>query len=165
MPDTERRTLPAPGSRPSGWRGLGIVALYALLGPLIGALAANVTLLALTLATDPAATGAGWQPLVGALIGGSIFAVVLGYPVGLAPALVVGLAVAWAAREGQAVSWRIALVSALAVAALLILAVLFVTPPAGQATGIAALTLGCLLATAGCTALARALFPPRRVVN
>jgi hypothetical protein len=138
-------------------RGAGIVALYTVAGPMIGALA--VTVLSTALAATAAEGDDLARSVVGGLIGGAVFAVILGYAVGLAPALALGLAVARAARGGQPVRWGAAMAAAAAIAAVLAVGALIAVPPAGRMAWIAALVVATLAAAAGCTALARRLFP------
>lgn len=147
----------------SWWRAAGVVALFALLGPLFGALGVNLFLSVLASAIEAAHGNHGdiGRLLVGGMVIGTIVALPIAYSVGLAPAAGVGLAVAFGDRRRRGISWRIALASAvlfwLAMAALAVA----VIPPAGLPTWLAALLVAHILAVVPCTAMARRLFGAR----
>lgn len=107
----------AMGARPgkSTGRFFGIVALFALLGPLIGGLVVSAYLGFLA-ATSQLATQ-GWAEAVTVFVTGTLFGTLFGLPiayaVGIVPAVWVGLAVAiWDWRK-RLISWRIAILAAL----------------------------------------------------
>jgi hypothetical protein len=112
---TNSPPVPAAAPRKSTGRLVAILAIFALAGPPIGALAVSVTLALLTAASD---LGSGrWSEAGSAImvvtLAGTIFGLPIAYFVGILPALAVGLAVAlWDRRKGL-LSWRIALATAL----------------------------------------------------
>lgn len=104
------------GARPgkSAGRFFGIVAVFALLGPLIGGLVVSAYLGFLA-ATPQIAQS--WMDAAGVFLTttlfGTMFGLPIAYAVGIAPAVWVGLAVAiWDWRKGL-ISWRIAIGAAL----------------------------------------------------
>lgn len=106
-----------PDTRPKGSTGrlFGILAIFALGGPLIGGLVVS-TSLAFLAATSHLMAGrwadAGTTFMVGTLFG-TLFGLPIAYAVGILPAAGVGLAVAlWDRRKGL-LSWRMAIGAAL----------------------------------------------------
>jgi hypothetical protein len=147
-------------SHPSPWRLAGIVSLYALLGPLVGALAVNGVA---TLASVGTALAEGEPADIarrfwGGLGVGSLLSMILAYAVGIASALGVGLAVAVSAWRSGIISLRIAAVAALVCCALTIMATIPQFSPPDTARWVVALMAGHGIAVAVCTGLARRLF-------
>ncbi len=105
------------GARPgkSTGRFIGIVALFALLGPLIGGLVVSAYLG--FLAATPQLASHGWAYAVMVFLTATSFGMMFGLPIayalGIVPAVWVGLAVAiWNWRKGL-ISWRVAIGAAL----------------------------------------------------
>lgn len=142
------------------WRLAGIVSLYALLGPLVGALAVNgvATLAFVGIALAEGEPGDIARRFWGGLVVGSLLSTILAYAAGILSAMGVGLAVAVSARRGGLISWRIALVAALVCCVLTIMATAPQFAPRDMGRWIVALIAGHGIAMAVCTGLARRLF-------
>lgn len=88
----------------SGSRFIGIVAVFVVIGPPVGALAVTLLLAALSLGSGHAADGWADQGrfVVGAMLLGLVFGIPISYIVGAVPAALIGLATAaWDANKGR----------------------------------------------------------------
>lgn len=88
----------------SGSRFIGIVAVFVVIGPPVGALAVTLLLAALSLGSGHAADGWADQGrfVVGAMLLGLVFGIPISYIVGAVPAALTGLATAaWDANKGR----------------------------------------------------------------
>ncbi|NKX45347.1 hypothetical protein [Roseicyclus persicicus] len=150
-------SLSVPTRSVSWRRSLGIVALFALAGPLLGGLGVNLLLTAVSVAQGLGDGAAGdlARRLVGGIIGGSIFAVLLAYAIGTAPALVVGAVMAACDRRGRGLTYGDAAAAALACALVAAAGVVLLVEPGARAAWIAALVTAHLLGALGCTWAAR----------
>lgn len=148
---------PAP---PTLGRSLAIVALFGLAGPLIGALGLNLLLTLFAAASEIARGEFAALPrqIIGGIIAGSIFAVILGYGVGTVSALGVGIIVAVRDRRVRGISLRTPVLAALGFWAASAVVVLLAVPQEGRLVWIAALLAAHLLAALACGWIARKLF-------
>lgn len=158
--NTDQITLQAPSRSPSWGRFAGIVALYGLLGPLVGAVGVSGLFTVLAIGGEVAKGDFGdiGRLLVGGMVVGTIVSLIIAYAFGIASALAVGLAVAYRDRRDGGISWRVALMSSLVVWLLTAAASTTVVPPGGRLQWIGALLIAHLLAAAICTWIARRLF-------
>lgn len=150
--------------KPSGAaRFLGIVAIYAIPGPLIGAFGVNVlfTAYALGIEVPSGDTAALARLFWGGLVVGTMIASIIAYAFGVVSALGVGLAVAIGDRRRGAISGETALMAALVLWLLTALAVLLMVPAETQLVWAGMLLVGHLLAATLCTWIARRLFARR----
>ena len=145
---------------PSWTRFAGIVALYVLLGPLMGAV--GVTGLFTVYAVGVEIANGNFVDIarrfVGGMVGGTIFSVIIAYAYGIVSAAGVGLVVAFRDRRKGGISWKASLVAALAFWLLMSLAATAVVPPQGLVQWIGALLAAHVLAAAVCTWIARRIF-------
>ena len=150
-----------PAARRSrNWsRFVAIVALYGLLGPLVGALGVNAlfTLLAIGGEVAQGRFGDLVRLLVGGLVVGMIYSTIVAYALGSASAVAVGLAVAIGDRSQGRISWMIALGSALVLWLVATALTLFVADE-GRVQWIGAMLVAHLLAAAICTWMAARIF-------
>ncbi len=148
----------------SRWRFAGAVAVYGLLGPLVGAIGVTglSTILAVGAAVAQGEFGDIARLLWGGLVVGTIVTAIIAYSVGIASAVGVGVAVASRDWRSGGISWRVALVSAVIFWLLTSVAIGTAVPAAELTQWVAALFVAHLLAVAACTWLARRLFgqPP-----
>mgnify|MGYP007011835851 FL=1 len=146
------------------WQRLaGIVALFTLLGPLLGALGLIVlmsTLAALTALAGGDYGGIG-PLLIGAITGGMLVALPPAYGFGLFPAGVVGLVVAIGERRRIGVAWGDALYGAVVLWLIAMILTIEVAPPQGRVFWFAGLLVAHLAGAALCTLIARKLFGAR----
>ncbi|AUX68726.1 hypothetical protein CHX26_03675 [Porphyrobacter sp. HT-58-2] len=140
-------------------RSLGIVALFGLAGPVVGGVTVAILSTLLAVFSDLASGDPGAVPkqVVGGLIAGSIFAVILGYAIGTVPALGVGIVVAWRDRRARGVSVRTAVLAGLGFWIASAIIVVISVPVEGRLVWIAALLAAHLAGAAGCGWLARRL--------
>lgn len=145
---------------PTWARFAGIVALYALPGPLIGAIGVNglFTLHAVGVALANGDVGDVARLFWGGLVIGTIISALIAYAFGIVSATGVGLIVAIRDRRRGGISWKAALFAALAFWLLTSLAALSVVPPDGLLQWVGALLAGHVLAAIFCTWAARRLF-------
>ena len=160
--NTQSQTVagrPRPGSQFWG-RFAGIVASYALLGPLVGAI--GVTGLFTVYAVGVEIAIGNFDDIarrfVGGMLVGTIVSAILAYAYGIVSAAGVGLVVAFRDRRKGGISWRTSLVAALAFWLLMSLAATAVVPPQGLVQWIGALLAAHVLAAAVCTWIARRIF-------
>jgi len=144
---------------PSWGRFAGIVALYALVGPFIGALGVNILFTIMAIAGEVARGNFDdlGRLLVGGMVIGMIFSTILAYALGSVSAIAVGLAVAVGDRREGAISLRRALVAAF-VFWLATTAIIVFAPPDGRVQWISAMLVAHLFAAAVCTWVARRIF-------
>ncbi|MFT4955423.1 MAG: hypothetical protein ACI8U3_001811 [Brevundimonas sp.] len=143
------------------WRRFaGIVALYAVPGPLMGALGLNALLavLAVTVEISRGNFDDLARLLVGGMVVGTIISAIIAYAFGMVSAAGVGLMVAIRDRRRGGISWRTSLIAALVFWGMMSLAGAVVIPPPGLAQWIGALLAAHALAAVACTWLARRLF-------
>ena len=158
------RNSVSPPQAPPGWgRFAGIAALYALLGPLVGAIGAVGLLVLIAAVTD---LGAGQENAVGALLGpGFLITLAAGLPLaysfGLVSSIAVGLAVALRDRRMGGISWRTALGAALALWGAMSALAALVIPDGSFLTWLVMLLAAHLLAAMICTWVAQRLFSAR----
>ena len=147
--------------QPSIGRFVGIVAVFVVLGPPVGALAVTLLLAALGLGSGLAADG--WLDqgrfVVGVMLLGLVFGLPISYIVGTAPAALVGLAIAaWDAHTGR-ISLYVALGAALVLGVLAALrSAGLVSASEGEGAAQGAILLAHLAAAGLCWLLARAIF-------
>ncbi|MDK8874214.1 hypothetical protein [Paracoccus sp. SSJ] len=160
--NTQSQTVagrPRPGSQSWG-RFAGIVAIYALLGPLVGAI--GVTGLFTVYAVGVEIAIGNFDDIarrfVGGMLVGTIVSAILAYAYGIVSAADVGLVVAFRDRRKGGISWRMSLVAALAFWLLMSLAATAVVPPQGLVQWIGALLAAHVLAPAVGTWIARRIF-------
>ena len=158
--NTNHMTMQAPTRAPSWARFAGIIALYGLLGPLVGAVGVNALFTVLAIGGEVAKGDFGdiGRLLVGGMVVGTIISLIIAYTFGIASAAAVGLAVAFRDWRDGGISWRVALMSSLVVWSLTAVASTAVVPPGGRLQWIGALLIAHLLAAAICTWIARRLF-------
>jgi hypothetical protein len=157
MTTPDNPSQPAPP--PTLARSAAIVALFGLAGPLAGALALNA-LLTLFAAADEIARGdfaALPRQIVGGMIAGSIFSVILGYAVGTVSALGVGIMLALHDRRTRGISLRVAVLAALGFWLVSAVVVLLAVPPEGRLVWISALLAAHLAGALVCGWIARRL--------
>ena len=160
--NTQSQTVagrPRPGSQSWG-RFAGIVAIYALLGPLVGAI--GVTGLFTVYAVGVEIAIGNFDDIarrfVGGMLVGTIVSGIIAYAFGIVSAAGVGLVVALRDRRKGGISWKVSFVAALAFWLLTSLAATAVVPPQGLVQWIGALLAAHVLATAACTWIARRIF-------
>ena len=160
MSQTDAVTADSRPPARSWGRFAGIVALYAIVGPLMGALGLNALLAVLAVAEEVSRGNFDdiARLLVGGMVVGTIISAIIAYAFGIVSAAGVGLMVALRDRRRGGISWRTALIAALAFWGLMSLAAAVVVPPQGLAQWIAALLAAHLLAAAACTWIARRIF-------
>lgn len=154
--DVQKRKRQSPGSR-----FIGIVAVFLVIGPPVGALAVTLLLAALGLGSGQGAGGWADQGrlVVGAILLGLVFGIPISYIVGAVPAAMIGLATAaWDARKGR-VPFHVPLGAAL------VLGVLaagrlnhLVLSAGGERAAQVAVLLAHLAAACLCWLMARAIF-------
>ena len=96
--------------------------------------------------------------VVGGMVGGTIFSVIIAYAYGIVSAAGVGLVVAFRDRRKGGISWKASFVAALLFWLLMSLAATAVVPPQGLVQWIGALLAAHVLAAAVCTWIARRIF-------
>ncbi|WP_157970219.1 hypothetical protein [Pelagibacterium sediminicola] len=145
---------------PTWRRFAGIVALYVLLGPLMGAVGVNgiFTVYAVSTGIVSGSSGDIARLFWGGMVVGTMVFAIGAYAFGSVSALAVGLAVALGDRRLFGVSWRRALRSAFVMWLLSVIVVLTVVPPEGQVQWIGGLLVAHLFAAAACTWIARRIF-------
>ncbi len=159
MPHDPANTAPTPPRQ--GWpRFAGIVALYAVLGPLLGAVGVVVLFVALSVVTEVAQ---GRFEAIGPLLGrGVLLTLVAGLPIaysfGAVSSVAVGLIVALRDRHGGGISWRAALGGAVGLWAFVAVLAVLVVPPDGFLMWLVGLFAAHVVAAALCTWLARRVF-------
>ncbi len=160
MSHTDVATDPTRPRGRSWGRFAGIVALYAVFGPLMGALGVNALLAVLAAATEVSRGNFDdiARLLIGGMVVGTIISAIIAYVFGMVSAAGVGLMVAIRDRREGRITWRAALIAALAFWGLMSLAALLIVPPQGLAQWIGALLAAHLLATVVCTWIARRIF-------
>lgn len=147
--------------QPSIGRFAGIVAVFVVFGPPVGALAVTLLLAALGLSSGFAADG--WLDqgrfALGVMLLGLVFGLPISYLVGAAPAVLVGLTTAaWDARRGS-ISLHVALGAALALGVLAALQpASLISASEGERVAQVAIPLAHLAAAGLCWRLARAIF-------
>jgi len=141
-------------------RFIGIVGLYAVLGPLFGALGVNafLTLLAVFGEVARGEFGDLGRLIIGGMVVGTIYSVIIAYTIGLPLAFGVGFIVAWKNQRSGKISLRSALLAGLGFWAGSALVALLILPPAGRLAWIGALLVAHLVAAAACAGLAKKLF-------
>lgn len=146
---------------PSWTRFAGIVALYVLLGPLMGAVGVNAVFAVYAVGVEIAdgsfddITRLFW----GGIVMGTMLFAIGAYAFGSVSAVAVGLAVALRDRRIFGVSWRRAFISAFVMWLLMsAIAILTVVPPEGQVQWIGSLLIAHLFAATICTWIARRVF-------
>src|SRR5690606_32729147 len=114
-------------------RFAGILAIYALLGPLIGAVGVNGLFTVYAVGVEIANGNFGdiARLFWGGIVVGTIVSAILAYAYGIVSAAGVGLVVAFRDRRKGGISWRTSLVAALAFWLLMSLAATAVVPPQG----------------------------------
>ncbi|HKL68593.1 hypothetical protein [Salibaculum sp.] len=151
---------PPPDTRPGGGRFAGIAALYALLGPLLGAIGAVALLVLIAFVTE---LGVAQDGSIGAALWpGFLITLAAGLPLaygfGLVSGIAVGLAVALHDRRRGGISWRVALGAAFVLWAVMSALAALVIPDESFLTWLILLLLVHVLAAGGCTWLARRVF-------
>jgi hypothetical protein len=147
--------------QPSIRRFAGIIAVFVVFGPPVGALAVTLLLAALGLSSGLAAEG--WLDqgrfAVGVMLLGLVFGLPISYIVGAVPAALVGLATAaWDARTGS-ISLYVALGAALALGVLAALRpASLISASEGESAAQVAIPLAHLSAAGLCWLLARTIF-------
>jgi len=149
------------------FRFMGIAILFALLGPVAGALGVNILLSVLAAAIEIARGNMGDvnRLLGGGIIIGTIISLPIAYSFGLVSAVGVGLAVATANQRGHGISWQVAFVWAGVFWLLMAALAMIIVPPGGLKVWLAGLLVAHLLAAALCTLLARRLFASAAAVH
>lgn len=160
--NTQSQTVagrPRPGSQSWG-RFAGIVAIYALLGPFLGAFSVNVLFAVYAVGVEIAMGNFGdiARLFWGGIVVGTMLFAIGAYAFGSVSAVGVGLVVAFRDRRKGGISWRTSLVAALAFWLLMSLAATAVVPPQGLVQWIGALLAAHVLAAAVCTWIARRTF-------
>lgn len=148
---------------PSWGRFAGIVLLFMLLGPLVGAVGVNIVL-SLMASVNEAVHGNYSdiaKVLAGGIVIGSIVSAFIAYSFGIVSAAGVGIAAAIGDRRKRGVSWTIVLVSATVFWLVMAVLATTVVPPEGVVQWVAGLLVAHLLAAVICGALARRLFGAR----
>jgi len=156
------RNTPYPYLEP--WARLaGIVGLFGLLGPFLGALGVNALLSTLAMLTAAAGGDYGeiGRLLIGGITLGTIVSLPIAYTFGLVPAVGVGLIVALGERRCIGVSWGEALGGAVVFWLIAVLLAMGVVPPEGRVVWFAGLLVAHLTGAALCASLARKLFGAR----
>jgi hypothetical protein len=147
--------------RSHSWRRfIGIVAFYGLLGPLLGAIAANGLFTLYTVGVEIAKDNFSDVARLfwGGIVVGTIISVIIAYAFGIVSAVGTGLAVALRDRRKGGISWRTAIISALVMWLLTSVAATTVVPPEGLAQWVGALLVAHLLAASFCTWAACRIF-------
>lgn len=143
--------------QPSISRFVGIVAIHALLGPLIGAVGVNGLFTVHVVGVEIANGNFGdiARLFLGGIVVGTIVSAIIAYAFGIVSAAGVGLVVALRDRRKGGISWKVSVVAALAFWLLTSLAATAVVPPQGLVQWIGALLAAHVLAAAICTWIAR----------
>ena len=141
-----------------------IVAVFAALGPLVGALSAVLLIVAVALCAEllqerPDSVG---HVLGGGLSATLLAAVPVAYAVGGIPSIAVGLVVAMQDRQQGAVTMRTALTAAVILALVMAACAAFVIPAAGLPIWLAGLFVAHVAAAWICTNVARRVALARR---
>ncbi len=141
-------------------RFAGIIALYGLLGPLIGAIGVNglFTVYVVGVEVTNGKFGDIARLFWGGIVVGTIVSGIIAYTFGIVSAAGVGLVAALRDRRKGGIAWRVALLAALAFWLLTSLAATAVVPPQGLVQWIGALLAAHVLAAAVCTWIARRIF-------
>ena len=141
-------------------RFAGIVAIHALLGPLIGAVGVNGLFTVYAVGVEIA--NGNFDDIArlfwGGIVVGTIVSAIIAYAFGIVSASGIGLVVAFRDRRKGGISWRASFIAALAFWLLTSLAATAVVPPQGLVQWIAALLAAHGLAAAVCTWIARRIF-------
>lgn len=150
---------PRPGSQSWG-RFAGIVAIYALLGPFLGAFAVSGFLTVHAVGIEIA--NGNFDDIArlfwGGIVVGTIVSAIIAYAFGIVSAAGVGFVAAFRDQRKGGISWRASFVAALVFWLLTSLAATAVVPPQGLVQWIGALLAAHVLAAAGCTWIARQIF-------
>jgi hypothetical protein len=141
-------------------RSVLIVGLFVLSGPLLGGIGVAALATILAAASDVLRGDFGALPrqIVGGMIAGSIFSVILGYAVGSLSALGVGIVVALRDRRTRGVSLRAAVLAALGFWVMSATVVVLAAPQEGRLVWIGALLAAHLIAGLACGWIARKIF-------
>ncbi|MFB9151275.1 hypothetical protein [Roseovarius ramblicola] len=159
MHDDPATSAPPPSRQ--GWRRFaGLVALYAVLGPLLGAVCVVLLFVALSVITEVAQ---GRFEAIGALLGrGLLLTLVAGLPIaysfGAVSSVAVGLIVALSDRRDGGISWRVALGGAVVSWGVAAVLAALVVPPDGFLVWLAGLFAAHVVAAWLCTWLAHLVF-------
>lgn len=150
-------------SRPKSqsWgRFVGIVVLFGLLGPLVGAIAVNgiFTLYAVGVEFAKGTFDDIARLFWGGMVVGTIFSIIIAYALGTVSALAVGVTTAICSRRKSEISWRTVFVAAFVFWLLTSLAATTVVPPEGLVQWVSALFIAHMAAVAICTWIARRIF-------
>lgn len=160
--NTQSQTVAGqPRPRSQSWgRFAGIVAIYALLGPLVGAIGVNGLFTVYAVGVEIANGNFGdiARLFWGGIVVGTIVSAIIAYTFGIVSAAGVGLVVALRDRRKGGISWKASFVAALAFWLLTSLAATAVVPPQGLVQWIGALLAAHVLAAAVCTWIARRTF-------
>lgn len=145
---------------PSRKRFAGVVALYVLLGPLMGAVGVNGLFTVYAMGVEIANGNFGdiARLFWGGIVVGTIILAIIAYAFGIVSAAGVGLVVALRDRRKGGVSWRASFIAALAFWLLTSVAATAVVPPQGLVQWIGALLAAHVLAAVVCTWIARRVF-------
>lgn len=145
---------------PSWTRFGGIVALYVLLGPLMGAIGVSGLFTVYAMGVEIANGNFGdiARLFWGGIVVGTIVSAIIAYAFGIVSAAGVGLVVAFRDRRKGGISWRASFIAALALWLMTSLAATAVIPPQELVQWIGALLAAHLLAAAVCTWIARRIF-------
>ena len=160
--NTQSQTVagqPRPHSHSWG-RFIGIVAIYAALGPLIGAFGVNALFTVYAVGVEIASGNFGdiARLFWGGIVVGTIVSAIIAYAFGIVSAAGVGLVVAFRDRRQGGISWRASFFAALAFWLLTSLAATAVVPEQGLVQWVGALLVAHVLAAAICTWAARRIF-------
>lgn len=160
MSNSDAVTEPGLPYRPSWKRFAGIIALYVLLGPLMGAVGANALFTVYAMGVEIANGNFGdiARLFWGGIVVGTMISAIIAYAFGIVSAAGVGLVVAFHDRRKDGISWRASSIAALAFWLLTSLAATAVVPPQGLLQWIGALLTAHVLAAAVCTWIARWVF-------
>lgn len=147
---------PRPHSQSWG-RFVGIVAIYALLGPFMGAFSVNGLFAVYAVSVEMA--NSDFSDIArlfwGGIVVGTMLFAIGAYAFGSVSAVAVGLAVAFRDRSKGGICWRTALLAALVVWLLMSIAATTVVPREGLVQWVGALFVAHVLAAAVCTWIAR----------
>lgn len=155
--ETKASTMKPPSKQ---WRFIALVVLFMLFGPLVGAVGVNAFLTLLAVIGELTRGEFGDLPrlIVGGMVVGTIYSVIIAYTIGLPSALGVGLIVAWKSRRSGEVSLRTALVASLGFWAGCALVALLIVLPDGRMDWIGAILVAHLSAAFACGWLAKKFF-------
>jgi len=139
---------------------VGIVAIYTLLGPILGSFSVNVLFAVYAVGVEIAMGNFGdiARLFWGGIVVGTMLFAIGAYAFGSVSAVGVGLVVAFRDRRKGGISWRNALIAALVAWVLMSIVTTAVVPPVGLMQWVGGLFVAHLLATAICTWIARRIF-------